>query len=179
MPTSKPQINDERLLKLMVRQQLFTILKTWKSISHSQSVTEEDPVIPIRDSCFLYSFWQKHQPSLLSGSNIDGFVRSRVGAYGLEMLVLINRDAKEIQRHRRVLGRTTQWKLNEPVFISYDLKYPNPQQRKKTKDCFITIQVVGKVITILTPKTQSPHTLGQDILLVKLNLLSDTLREQD
>ena len=44
-------------------------------------------------------------------------------------------------------------------------KYPNPQEGKKAKDCFIMIQVVGKMITILTPKTPGPHTLGQDIRL--------------
>lgn len=44
-------------------------------------------------------------------------------------------------------------------------KHPNPQEGKKAKHCFIMIQVVDMVMTILTPKTKSPHTLGQDILL--------------
>ena len=46
-------------------------------------------------------------------------------------------------------------------------KYPNPQEVKKTKDCFLIMRKgTNKGITILIPKAPSNHALGQDALLV-------------
>ena len=68
-------------------------------------------------------------------SSHDGFVCSREGACGLEMLCRRNRDMKEIQRHRIVVGGqlSEYWIPNLPVFNFHMLLYTHTKRCKKAK----------------------------------------------
>lgn len=142
---------------------LFFLLYCWPDV-HALSV-----ICPaLRGICWhpmLGTICHTHTLGLhLSGSSLNAFVHSRVWMYGLEMLDRTNSNTKEIKRHKIVMGgqpRNTEsthvcfiWSLNTPI-----------QKRLKSRRLFYCGARTSKVIIILTPKTPSNHTAGQDIFV--------------
>lgn len=129
------------------------------------------------------------------GSGHNGLIRSRVGAFGVEMSGSIDGDTKEIQRHQieRVGILSEYWILSppspHPAFIFHVFTYPNPRVGS-TKDCFSMTQ---RTTTHNSYETSSHYFTGKEFdersrknigcqLLISLgmrvctNMLSDTCR---